>query len=175
MPGGNSIFIIVLIVLMAAMMWWSSHKQKQQQNQVKDFRSSLQPGQLVQTIGGIIGSVVSVDEKYEEIVIDSEGSKLRFTFRAINKTYERPAFIDDDEVDEDGNPINPEEENASSEAPQDAAGESSARDDNEAQKPFDDNAESEEDSVENAEDPESTPESPSQSADEHDGGEDSKQ
>ncbi len=52
---------------------------------MKDFRSSLEPGTEVITIGGIIGKVVSVDEEYEEIVIDSEGSLLRFTFRAINK------------------------------------------------------------------------------------------
>lgn len=38
---------------------------------MKDFRSSLEPGTEVITIGGIIGKVVSVDEEYEEIVIDS--------------------------------------------------------------------------------------------------------
>ena len=48
----------------------------------------------------VIGKVVSVDEEYEEIVIDSEGSPLRFTFRAINKEYTRPAFIHDDEVED---------------------------------------------------------------------------
>ena len=41
-----------------------------------------------------------MDEDYEEIVIDSEGSLLRFTFRAINKEYTRPAFIHDDEVED---------------------------------------------------------------------------
>ena len=95
MPQGSSSYLIMIvsIVLIGIMMWWQSRKAKQQQQKMKDFRSSLEPGTEVITIGGIIGKVVSVDEEYEEIVIDSEGSLLRFTFRAINKEYTRPAFI----------------------------------------------------------------------------------
>ena len=87
MPQGSSSYLIMIvsIVLIGIMMWWQSRKAKQQQQKMKDFRSSLEPGTEVITIGGIIGKVVSVDEEYEEIVIDSEGSLLRFTFRAINK------------------------------------------------------------------------------------------
>lgn len=102
MPQGSSSYLImiVFIVLIGIMMWWQSRKAKQQQQKMKDFRSSLEPGTEVITIGGIIGKVVSVDEEYEEIVIDSEDSLLRFTFRAINKEYTRPAFIHDDEVED---------------------------------------------------------------------------
>ena len=57
------------------------------------------------TIGGIIGKVVSVDTEYEEIVVDSEGSQLRFGFNAISREYVRPAYVHDDEVDENGNPL----------------------------------------------------------------------
>lgn len=38
-------------------------------------------------------------------MIDSEGTLLRFTFRAINREYVRPAYVSDDDVDENGNPI----------------------------------------------------------------------
>lgn len=109
----NALFMIGLIVLMVLMMWWSSRKNKQRQAQVKDFRETLAPGTLVVTIGGVIGKVVSVDNKFEEIVIDSEGSQLRFKSSAISKEYVRPAYIDDDEVDENGNPLNPEDTDAS--------------------------------------------------------------
>ncbi|MDF7663825.1 preprotein translocase subunit YajC [Bifidobacterium sp. ESL0763] len=118
---------IVFLVLMVALMFWQSRKSKQQQKKVKDFRQSLQPGDLVQTIGGIIGKVVSVDTKYEEIVIDSDGSPMRFTFPAISKKYERPAFIDDDDVDEDGNPVDKDDEDATQATDADET----------AQKPFD--------------------------------------
>ena len=112
MPQGSSSYLIMIvsIVLIGIMMWWQSRKAKQQQQKMKDFRSSLEPGTEVITIGGIIGKVVSVDEEYEEIVIDSEGSQIRFGFNAISREYVRPAYVHDDEVDENGNPLSKEDE-----------------------------------------------------------------
>ena len=101
----SSLFLIVIVVVMIGMMFWQSKKAKQQQAERKDFRSNLQPGTEIITIGGIIGKVVSVDTEYEEIVIDSEGSQLRFGFNAISREYVRPAYVHDDEVDENGNPL----------------------------------------------------------------------
>ena len=95
---------------MFGMMFWQSKKAKQQQAERQDFRSNLQPGTEVITIGGIIGKVVSVDTEYEEIVLDSEGSQLRFGFNAISREYVRPAYVHDDEVDENGNPLSKEDE-----------------------------------------------------------------
>ncbi len=105
------LFLIVIVVVMFAMMFWQSRKAKQQQSERQDFRANLQPGTEIITIGGVIGKVVSVDTEYEEIVIDSEGSMLRFGFNAISREYVRPAYVHDDEVDEDGNPL-PNEEDA---------------------------------------------------------------
>ncbi|MBT1175371.1 preprotein translocase subunit YajC [Bifidobacterium sp. LC6] len=97
--------LIVMVVVIGGMMWWQSKKAKQQQAEKQDFRRNLQPGTEVITIGQIIGKVVEVDEQYEEIVIDSEGSKLRFSFNGIAREYTRPAYVSDDEVDENGNPL----------------------------------------------------------------------
>lgn len=99
------IFLIVIIVVMFGMMFWQSKKAKQQQAERQDFRANLQPGTEVITIGGVIGKVVSVDTEYEEIVIDSEGSQIRFGFNAISREYVRPAYVHDDEVDETVNPL----------------------------------------------------------------------
>ena len=104
------LFLVFLIVVMFGMMFWQSKKAKQQQAERQDFRSNLQPGTEVITIGGIIGKVVSVDTEYEEIVVDSEGSQLRFGFNAISREYVRPAYVHDDEVDENGNPLSKEDE-----------------------------------------------------------------
>lgn len=104
------LFLVVLIVVMFGMMFWQSKKAKQQQAERQNFRSGLQPGTEVITIGGIIGKVVSVDTEYEEIVVDSEGSQLRFGFNAISREYVRPAYVHDDEVDENGNPLSKEDE-----------------------------------------------------------------
>ncbi|MCH4208540.1 MAG: preprotein translocase subunit YajC [Bifidobacterium sp.] len=107
----NLLITVLIIVVFGVLMWRQTKKTKAQQAAVQDFRSNLEPGTEVITIGGVIGKVVSVDAKYEEIVIDSEGSLMRFKSSAINKTYTRPAFIDDDEVDENGNPL-PQEDGA---------------------------------------------------------------
>ena len=103
------IMLIVIVVVFGGMMWWQSKKAKQQQQEKQDFRRNLQPGTEVITIGQVIGKVVEVDEQYEEIVIDSEGSKLRFGFNAIAREYTRPS---DDEVDENGNPLPDEDTEA---------------------------------------------------------------
>ena len=87
------IMLIVIVVVFGGMMWWQSKKAKQQQQEKQDFRRNLQPGTEVITIGQVIGKVVEVDEQYEEIVIDSEGSKLRFGFNAIAREYIRPAYV----------------------------------------------------------------------------------
>ena len=67
--------------------------------------SLFAPGTEVITIGGLIGKVVEVDEQYEEIVLDSEGSLLRFSLQSVSRAYVRPAYVSDDDVDENGNPL----------------------------------------------------------------------
>ena len=91
--------LILILVVFGGMMWWQSRKAKQQQAEKQDFRRNLQPGTEVITIGQVIGKVVEVDEQYEEIVIDSEGSKLRFGFNAIAREYVRPAYVSDEEYE----------------------------------------------------------------------------
>ena len=91
--------LIALIVVMVGMMWFQSRNAKKRQAEMRSFHDSLQPGTEVITIGGIIGKIVSVDTQYEEIVIDSEGSLMRLSFRAVNRVYVRPAFISDEEAE----------------------------------------------------------------------------
>ena len=106
------IMLIVIVVVFGGMMWWQSKKAKQQQQEKQDFRRNLKPGTEVITIGQVIVKVVEVDEQYEEIVIDSEGSQIRFGFNAIAREYTRPAYVSDDEVDENGNPLPDEDTEA---------------------------------------------------------------
>lgn len=133
----ESIFLIVIVIAFGVMMWWQSRKAKQQRSEMQDFRANLAPGTMVATIGGVIGKVVSVDTKYEEIVIDSEGSLLRFKFAAVNKTYERPAFIDDDDVDENGNPVDTQDDGfADVDAPAKLSASDTSTADEAAQQPY---------------------------------------
>ena len=127
----SSLFLGVVIIAFFGMMIWQSKKAKEQQQERKDFRANLQPGTEVITIGQVIGKVVEVDNQYDEIVIDTEGTKMRFALNAIAREYVRPAYVSDDEVDEYGNPL-PQNELETSE---DAKTDDGASDD--AQKPVD--------------------------------------
>lgn len=127
----SSLFLGVVIIAFFGMMIWQSKKAKEQQQERKDFRANLQPGTEVITIGQVIGKVVEVDNQYDEIVIDTEGTKMRFALNAIAREYVRPAYVSDDEVDEYGNPL-PQNELETSEEAKTADG---ASDD--AQKPVD--------------------------------------
>ena len=127
----SSLFLGVVIIAFFGMMIWQSKKAKEQQQERKDFRANLQPGTEVITIGQVIGKVVEVDNQYDEIVIDTEGTKMRFALNAIAREYVRPAYVSDDEVDEYGNPL-PQNELETSEEAKTTDGDS-----DDAQKPVD--------------------------------------
>lgn len=126
----QSIVLIVMIVLLIGMMWWSSKRNKDAQQKRDDFRANLKPGAEVITIGRTIGKIVEVDEQYDEVVIDTEGTKMRFALNAISQEYVRPAYVSDDEVDEEGNPlpaqIEGDEQEPTEAADQNASGDTDA-------------------------------------------------
>lgn len=71
----------VIIVLLIVYMVFSSKKRKKEAEAEQQKRDSLRPGSKIMTAGGIIGKIVSIDE--ENFVLESEGTKLKFTKRAI--------------------------------------------------------------------------------------------
>ncbi|MFU0538490.1 preprotein translocase subunit YajC [Gardnerella vaginalis] len=91
--------LIVLVIAMVGIMWFQSRSMKKRQTELRSFHDSLKPGVEVITIGGIIGKVVSVDADHEEIILDSEGSLLRVSFRAVNRVYVRVDFNSYDKED----------------------------------------------------------------------------
>lgn len=123
----SMLFMIVIIALMILMMWVSGRKSKQQQIAIQDFRQSLKPGDEVATSTGLLGKIASVDQEKEQVVIDSEGSLSRWRIQAITKPPIVPAYVHDDEVDEEGNPL-PEVENEQDDSPSDSSEQSSKAD-----------------------------------------------
>lgn len=103
----TSIFMIVLIVIMVGFMWMSSRKQKKRQEEQNQWKQSLGPGTEVATHSGLIGVITEIDLEKEQAVIDSEGSLSRWRLAALTQPPIVPAFISDDEVDENGDPIEP--------------------------------------------------------------------
>ena len=86
--GGNPLFTIILIaffVLIIVMSVINSKKRKKQMAEEQETRDRLCPGTTIITIGGIWGTVVSVDHEEATFVMESEGAKLKFDKRAIYK------------------------------------------------------------------------------------------
>ncbi|WP_445343113.1 preprotein translocase subunit YajC [Bifidobacterium sp. ESL0819] len=164
---GSMIFMIAIIALMIAMMWGSSRKSKQQQAAVQDFRQSLQPGDEVATASGLLGKIVSVDLEKEQVVIDSEGSQSRWRIQAITQPPIVPAYVHDDEVDENGNPLPEQDDDQSKDADApvlvtDADGNETASDDTAAQDSQDSDEESDKGEHKNADESGSNPEQKSE-------------
>ncbi|USK69345.1 preprotein translocase subunit YajC [Peribacillus asahii] len=61
--------------------------QKKRQNAVKEMQSSLKKGDKVVTIGGLHGTVDSIDE-LKVVIKSSDGTKLTFDRQAIREVVE---------------------------------------------------------------------------------------
>ncbi|UFU01574.1 preprotein translocase subunit YajC [Ruania suaedae] len=88
-------FLIILVVGLGALLFlnWRSRKQQQQR---LSFRDDLQVGQEVQTIGGLIGTVVHVEG--DVVTLESApGTHVRFVKAALAKLIE-PEVTDETEA-----------------------------------------------------------------------------
>ena len=77
------IILGVIAVLFIAMSVFNNKQRKKQMAQEQAKKDSLCPDTKIITIGGIIGTVVSVDHEENTFVMVSEGSTLKFDKRAI--------------------------------------------------------------------------------------------
>ncbi len=74
---------IIMIVMLVAMWWFTSSSQKKRDKEAQDMRDSLQVGDEVTTIGGIIGKVVSIKEETFVLETTKEKTHIRFLKAAI--------------------------------------------------------------------------------------------
>ncbi len=80
--SGSPVTSIVFLGLMVAVFWlFIIRPQRQRSKKQKALAGSLMVGQEIRTIGGIHGTVVSLDE--DNVVLKVEDGKIRVTRRAI--------------------------------------------------------------------------------------------
>ncbi|MGH8915795.1 MAG: preprotein translocase subunit YajC [Acidimicrobiia bacterium] len=78
---------LLFLGLMVAVFWlFIIRPQRQRAKQQKELSSTLTAGQSVRTIGGIHGTVVSVEE--ESVVLRVEEGKIRVSRRAIGSVVD---------------------------------------------------------------------------------------
>lgn len=76
--------IIMLVVLFAIVYFFMIRPQNKKQKEIQKFRNALQPGQEVVTIGGIHGTIKSVDDTDHTVMLEvATGTKIKFEKSAI--------------------------------------------------------------------------------------------
>ena len=82
--GSSYSMIIVMVVLVVVMYFFTIRPQKKRQKEEQEMRNSLEIGDEIITIGGIVGRVVTIKE--DEIVIETgaDRTKMRIQRWAVN-------------------------------------------------------------------------------------------
>ena len=84
---------VIMIVMLVAMFWFTSHSQKKRDQEAQNLRDSLQVGDEVTTIGGIIGKVVSIKDETFVLETTKEKTHIRFLKAAIRSIDVRVADL----------------------------------------------------------------------------------
>ena len=83
--GGGMGLIIMLVVLFAIMYFFMIRPQNKKQKEIQKFRNELTVGQEVVTIGGVYGTIKSIDEVANTVTLEvATGVKIIFAKEAIN-------------------------------------------------------------------------------------------
>lgn len=69
--GGNWSFLIMMVLIFVVMYFFMIRPQQKKQKELAQFRSSLQKGDKVVTIGGIYGVISDIKDKYVIVEVDS--------------------------------------------------------------------------------------------------------
>ena len=87
--GGGMSMIIMMVVLLAIMYFFMIRPQNKKQKEIQKFRNSLSVGQQIITIGGIHGTVKSINENDNTVSVEvASGIKMTCSKDAINPTGE---------------------------------------------------------------------------------------
>ena len=82
---GSMIPMILIIVAMVAMLWFTSRSNKKQEKQQQNMRDSLQVGDEITTIGGIIGKIVRIKEETLVLETSHDRTRIRILKTAVSR------------------------------------------------------------------------------------------
>lgn len=96
-PGAFSRQIVPILLMVAVLYFFVFRAKRNQDKRRSESLEKLRPGQRVQTIGGILGTVTAVNDKNEVTVkVDETNNvKIKFIRNAIHRV------VDDDAVKTD--------------------------------------------------------------------------
>jgi preprotein translocase subunit YajC len=91
-PSGSLVTLFgPILVAFAVMMWLNTRTQRKDQTKRQDMLRSLKKNDPVVTIGGIIGTIVSVSEDASEVTLKMvDDSRIKFRADAIRDVLTKP-------------------------------------------------------------------------------------
>lgn len=88
--GGGMQMIIMMVVLFAIVYFFMIRPQNKQRKKIDEFRKSLTVGQDIVTIGGIHGTIKSINEEENTLSIEvATGVKITVSREAISLNAEQ--------------------------------------------------------------------------------------
>ena len=82
---GSMVTMGLLLVVMVAMFFFTSRSNNKQEKQAQDMRDSLQVGDEITTIGGIIGKIVSIKEETLVLETSHDRTRIRILKTAVSR------------------------------------------------------------------------------------------
>ena len=76
--------MIMIVALMAVMYFFMIRPENKRKKQAQNMRDSLKKGDMITTIGGIMGTICAVKEETIVIETGSDRTKIRFRRSAIS-------------------------------------------------------------------------------------------
>ena len=82
--------IIMLVLIVVVFYFFMIRPQMKKQKEIKKFRENMKKGDKVVTLGGIHGKILEINDS--TILLDCEGSKIRFEKSAISSSFDAQAM-----------------------------------------------------------------------------------
>lgn len=83
-------FFVMLPVFLVIVWLFMMNPQKKQEERMQKMLNSLEKNDKVMTVGGVIGTVHSIDKEQNEIVLkvdEASNTKIRFHLTAVNTVF----------------------------------------------------------------------------------------
>jgi preprotein translocase subunit YajC len=97
--GSGLLTFLPIILLVAAMYFLMIRPQSKRRREAQEMQSRLGPGDEVQTVGGLYGTVVATDD--ESVTIEAaDGVELRYARGAVARILNKAPGAEDEEVGE---------------------------------------------------------------------------
>lgn len=89
MPGNNLLGFLPMIVILALFYFMIIRPQQKRQKEAQNMRNSIQVGDQIITIGGIIGKIIQVKDDIVVIEVGSQKSSIEILKSAIGSVTKK--------------------------------------------------------------------------------------